>query len=92
MIDEELREKLAAHAHEAWSGWMRYMLDNGGVMCPSAFDTHLWVMYPEKHARWTRQMRTPYAELPEEEKESDRAEAHKLMAIFDEWLTKRGEL
>jgi predicted RNase H-like nuclease (RuvC/YqgF family) len=32
--------------------------------------------------RWRRQMRTPYAELPENDKESDRKEADRFLAIL----------
>lgn len=72
-----VREELAAYAHEAWSGWMRYMFgkcfsnDAGELTIPA------WAV-----ARWTRQMSTPYNELPIGENESDRAEADKMIAIF----------
>jgi hypothetical protein len=39
------------------------------------------VIPPWAVERWTRQMTTPYADLTEEEKESDRAEADKMLAI-----------
>lgn len=72
----KLREELAEYAHDAWSGWMRYLFekstknDDGTVTIPS------WAV-----ERWTRQMNTPYDELPEEEKESDRAEADRMLEI-----------
>lgn len=73
------REALAAYAHEAWSGWMRYMIYkcsiinvDGSVTIP-ANSTH----------RWLRQMDTSYAALPESEKASDRAEADKILAIVE---------
>ncbi len=72
-----LREELAAYAHDAWAGWMRWMFQfctetpGGGLTIP-----------PEKVARWTRQMVTPYDRLPESERASDIAEAEKMMAIL----------
>lgn len=72
-----LREQLAEYAHEAWAGWMRYLFEkcedgpNGTENIPG------WAV-----ERWRRQMHTPYADLPEHEKESDRAEADKMLAIF----------
>lgn len=72
-----VREKLAEYAHGAWSGWMRYLFeksiknDNGTVTIPE------WAV-----ARWQRQMNTSYAQLPEDEKESDRVEADEMLAIF----------
>ena len=82
-MQNELREKLAAYSHEAWAGWMRYMFEKGGSEY-QLFDTGLkaWVMLPQKNERWQRQMNTPYAELPESEKASDRTEAEKMLAIF----------
>ena len=70
-------EQLAAYAHEAWAGWMKYLFEkspkngDGSVTIPA-----------ELVKRWTRQMGTPYAELPEGEKHSDRVEALKIMQIF----------
>lgn len=76
----ELRERLAAYAHTAWSGWMHYLFSKctrtlgetpGALLIPAA--------YVE---RWHRQALTDYADLPESEKNSDRAEADKMLAIF----------
>jgi len=71
------RERLAAYAHEAWAGWMRYLFGqcidyDGEIVIPQ------WAV-----ERWTRQMETAYQDLPEQEKESDRAEADKMLAIID---------
>jgi hypothetical protein len=71
------RERLAAYAHEAWSGWMRYMFskatqhENGIVTIPVGLAE-----------RWQRQMNTAYDDLPESEKASDRDEADKMLAIM----------
>lgn len=72
----DVREALAAYAHEAWSGWMIYLFSrttvehNGDIRITHA-----------DYERWRRQMTTAYADLPESEKESDRAEADKMLAI-----------
>lgn len=71
------RERLATYAHSAWSGWMKYMFSksdqnaDGSVTIPK-----------ELVARWTRQMYTPYSELPEDEKNSDRDEADKIQSTI----------
>jgi len=71
---ETVRESLANYAHEAWAGWMKYLfgksidLSSGAVVIPGKLVK-----------RWKRQIATPYAELPESEKESDRAEADKIL-------------
>lgn len=76
MID--LREQLAALAHdEQWTGWMEYLFGlsrrnpDGSVTIPA-----------EHVARWMRQMATPYAQLSEQEKNSDREEADRVLALI----------
>lgn len=74
----DLREALAALAHEQWSGWMRWMFDKG------AFNPDgTWTMPAELVKRWQRQMSTGYADLPDMEKASDRTEADKVLALLD---------
>lgn len=74
---EGKREELAELAHGQWSGWMEYLFSkckgrqDGPMIIPQ------WAV-----ERWSRQLRTPYADLPEEEKESDRTEADKYLAIL----------
>lgn len=69
----ELIEELAALEHERWSGWERYRAK----------------AFTERHhngemniERWIRQCATVYADLSEQEKESDRAEVHKTLAVL----------
>jgi hypothetical protein len=71
------REQLAAYAHEAWSGWMEYLF--------SKCDKQKYELIIPAWAveRWGRQMHTPYADLSDKEKESDRAEADKMLAIIN---------
>lgn len=82
----EIRELFADYAHEAWSGWMRYMFgkstknSDGSITIPSA-----------SVERWERQMNTPYVDLPEHEKKSDLDEADKILVIFGEEYRKRYE-
>lgn len=76
-MTEERVEALADQEHERWSHWMRYMFDQGQT---DAFGN--WTMPGTKYRRWARQMQTPYAELSEAEKESDRAEARKTLALL----------
>jgi hypothetical protein len=70
-------EQLAAYAHDAWAGWMKYLFakspenEDGSVTIPA-----------ELVKRWRRQMNTAYEDLPEGEKQSDRVEARTIMRIF----------
>jgi hypothetical protein len=74
---KDLREQLAALEHEQWVGWMKYLFekssenDEGCVEIPASLV-----------ARWKRQMNTSYVDLPENEKESDRAEADKVLRVI----------
>ena len=67
-------ERVAEAAHVAWSGWISYMFSkclvnpDGSLNIPA-----------ELVERWTRQMNTPYAELSESEKDSDRREADRYL-------------
>lgn len=73
----ELVERLAAIEHEQWSGWMRYMFNKCEFVAVGALLIPSWAVN-----RWTRQMETPYADLPESEKESDRVEAQRVLAAL----------
>lgn len=90
-MTDEAREQLAAYAHEAWAGWMRYMFSKCEYV-PGAGEAGYGVllMPVALYDRWTRQMNTPYADLPESEKESDRKEADQMLEIVgqraDGWI------
>lgn len=75
MTDDErnvLIEKLAALCHEQWSGWAQWMLNK-----LESWGRESWIR------RWRRQIDTPYERLAEQEKESDRIEAHRIMDMFE---------
>jgi len=55
--NDNLLEKLAELEHEQWTHWTEYMLSN---------------LTKENIRRWKKQVKTPYSELSEKEKESDR--------------------
>lgn len=61
-------EKLAELEHNQWIHWTKYMLDN---------------LTDENIKRWRRQIETPYSELSEKEKESDRSWAKKVLNIIN---------
>lgn len=85
-MENEL-EKLAEAAHDIWSKWMRYMLlqkcikeerlENGDW-----FETGNLIIPKELVERWSRQMNTPYSELTESEKESDRDIVRQFLQEF----------
>ncbi len=64
--NDPLIEKLAAIEHKRWARWHKYCRTN-------------WT--PENIARWDRQAETPYSDLSESEKESDRKEVREYFDI-----------
>jgi hypothetical protein len=87
-VSNELREKLAELAHQQWTGWMEYLfgncrpgtarLDDGTEIGNGTMVIPQWAV-----ERWRRQMQTPYAELSESDKNSDRKEADKVLALLE---------
>lgn len=73
---EDLTEHLANIEHERWSHWQRYMHDK----CTRNPDGSL-VIPPELVTQWERQMTTPYMELAEPEKKSDREQVHRYLPL-----------
>lgn len=78
-MKNQLREVLADYAHTAWSGWMKYMFSKSDI----DKDGNLVIPH-ELYARWYRQMHTSYEDLSEKEKDSDKKEADRMSAIFEE--------
>jgi hypothetical protein len=84
-IDMCTREKLANLCHEQWIGWMEYLFSKCFAEV-GQFDKKTGnLIIPEWAVnKWRRQMSMPYAELPENEKESDRKEADRFLALLGE--------
>jgi hypothetical protein len=83
---DTLREALADLAHEQWSGWMKYLFSKGYFRNMELDGTTqcVWIMPSAFRERWERQMNTDYEQLPEEEKDSDRAEADRVIKVVRE--------
>ena len=77
-----LEEKLAELCHDQWSHWMKYKFSR----CHYQTEPPWTVSIPFTSVeRWRRQTDTPYSELDEREKESDREWAKKFAEAFAEW-------
>lgn len=74
------RERLAALEHARWSKWQRWLHDQ----CRLDDRTHALMIPATLVARWEQQIATPYAELTEREKDSDRYEADVTLAALRE--------
>jgi tRNA A37 threonylcarbamoyladenosine synthetase subunit TsaC/SUA5/YrdC len=82
---EELIEQLAAIEHERWADWQRWMHEQCyPITCADniprmAIPQDLW-------ERWERQIATPYAELSEREKQSDRDQVARYWPLIEPLL------
>lgn len=80
---EQTVERLAAIEHERWAHWQRYVHDQ----CERQEDGSL-VIPAELAERWETQIETPYAELSEQEKDSDRDQVHRYLSTIIDMLTR----
>ena len=75
----ELRERIAAVQHKIWAHWMKYLFsvneknDDGSFTIPA-----------DKVTRWQRQMETPYVDLTENERTSDRDMADWVLGVVED--------
>ncbi len=74
---EEIIEKLANYEHDRWSRWQKHLFskclknEDGSMTIPKEFVD-----------RWNRQINTSYFDLSNEEQESDKKEAIKILKII----------
>jgi hypothetical protein len=75
-----LRENIADVQHAIWSHWMGYLFtvavknEDGSATLPA-----------EYVRRWSAQMRASYSELSQDERESDREQADRVLKALAEW-------
>ena len=81
--DKELREKLSAIEHERWADWQRYVhsvcYENKGI---GGEPTGELTIPSELARRWERQIETPYNELSEKRKDSDREQVDRYWQLI----------
>ncbi|KKI27524.1 MULTISPECIES: hypothetical protein [Pseudomonas syringae group] len=70
----ELLEPLAAIEHDRWAHWQKYLHSQ----CSKNDDGSLTIPR-ELVYRWERQMETPYLELSEKEKDSDKEQVMRYL-------------
>ena len=76
-MQNELVEELAKVEHARWAHWQKYVhtqceqLEDGRLAIPA----HLV-------ERWERQIETPYEQLSDEEKKSDREQVAKVLPVI----------
>jgi hypothetical protein len=78
---EPVVERLAEIEHERWAHWQKYVHDqcerreDGSMVIPAGLA-----------ARWQAQIETPYADLSEQEKDSDREQVQRYLPTIVEAL------
>ncbi len=78
---DKLLEAFASIEHDRWAHWQRYVHsrcnpgEGGSLVIPAELVT-----------RWERLIATPYSELSEQEKESDREQVRKYLPIIAQVL------
>jgi hypothetical protein len=81
---DELVEALASIEHERWCHWQRYLHSR----CVPSADGALLIPV-ELVKRWEKQIETPYSELSDEEKESDREQVRKYLPLIADFFKGR---
>ena len=71
------REDIAEVQHGIWSSWMKYLFTQGRFERDGSF-----VIPVDKVQRWKNQIATEYRDLTEKEKDSDRDQADKVLAVL----------
>ena len=79
----ELENRLEHYAHlehERWSKWQEYMFECAVVSGDDNLGIRTLAFPTGQYENWKRQIDTPYAELSEKEKESDRKEVRPYLS------------
>lgn len=77
LLLEEILEELASVEHMRWAHWQRYMHEKGQRQPDGSL-----VIPAELVEKWQRQIDTPYVDLSESEKESDREQVRRYLPII----------
>jgi len=84
MTEQELIEQLADKEHASWARWMQYLFSKCSVVEDGAGYERYYI--PRSLvARWKMQADTPYEQLSEQEKQSDRDEVAHILPIIRKW-------
>lgn len=79
---DELKEQLAKIEHIRWADWQRYL--HSKLEAGSDAEGNVVMFIPTGLLNhWERQISTPYAELSEAEKQSDRDEVERYFSLID---------
>ena len=74
---DKIKEKLSDIEHQRWADWQRYLHSKCRVLHDGSLN-----ISSELVEHWERQIETPYAELTEKEKDSDREQVARYLPII----------
>jgi len=80
---EAFVDRLAAVEHERWAHWQQHLHNQ----CQRTKDGSL-VIPAELVARWSTQIATPFTQLSEAERESDRDQVRRYLPLIIDALTR----
>jgi len=85
--DKELFEKLADIEHQRWADWQKHIMKESfkitGVFTHKNNNKMVQLEIPiEYWDNWERQINTPYSELSEKEKDSDREQVNRYWDLI----------
>jgi len=90
-MNKEIIEKLADIEHQRWADWQKYMM----LSCfkeRGLRDKNMVLEIPKSQwDNWHRQIMTPYKDLTEKEKDSDREQVDRYLPIIQNLLDKQKE-
>jgi hypothetical protein len=81
---ESLVDELAAIEHDRWAHWQRYMHNKAHKQSDGSL-----VVPADLVDRWQRQIDTPYSELTEKERESDREQVRKYLPLIAQTMNSK---
>ena len=85
---QSIEEEFAAMEHKRWAKWQKYMHSKMSQQFITSWGENGFVLPAELWNRWERQIATPYAELSEEEKESDREQVRPYLEALNQTAEK----
>ena len=87
-----MKEKLAVLMHEIWGEWWDYVFQRGYRAQIEGEWNSSFIVPDDLVERWNRQKATPYDDLSESEKDSDREQADKVLALLNECFAASGRI
>jgi hypothetical protein len=90
-----LREKLAALEHDQWAHWSKHLLNFLGLTTEwvdGTVEARFGAKHGDRVDTWWTQIETPYDQLSEIEKDSDREWADKVLEVVNEHLRYEQEM